>query len=512
MKRSILAILLAVVMTCTPAMSAFAAEGDSASGDEVAVEAVSEEDAAEEVPDEAVEDENAVDEAVAAEEDAEAESEDGEVDEGVDDTELTVPTGWEIPVIGMDIAFPQSWIDSKRYFSFKPWSVTDDIKMANIIMYNATVEEIDEAGDNYEGHEEEYSKYVDSIIYDMVMFVIAKDTLSTEDALEDLAEANGFSLDDYGITLEEIGKAEGWKFYLFNMDDSMKRHPEPVEGTKEIVEQIFADLPTMIENITFYTPIPEPKTEEGAQISFKTVDFDGNEVDSAEIFAKNKFTMINVWASYCSYCIEEMPQLEAINAEYADQGCGIIAILSDGDQEDKLEIGKGVAAESGITFPMLVGNDSIREQLIAQSYPTSIFVDSEGKVVAEPIKGAYVEKYTETFDQLLSGNEPAADAESAEAEEAADAEPAGDDAAEDNGYVVLVQDEDGNPVDGAAVLFCSDVSCSVESTGEDGRAVFNVPAGVYTIHMAAVPDGFQKNTDEYQTPEAPGTIVVTLEK
>ena len=79
-------------------------------------------------------------------------------------------------------------------------------------------------------------------------------------------------------------------------------------------------------------------------------------------------------------------------------------------------------------------------------------------------------------------------------------------------YDMILADEDGKPVDGAAVLFCSDVSCSVESTGEDGRAVFNVPAGVYTIHIAAVPDGFQKNTDEYQTSEAPGTIVVTLEK
>ena len=41
------------------------------------------------------------------------------------------------------------------------------------------------------------------------------------------------------------------------------------------------------------------EAKDGSVISFQTTDLDGNAVDSAELFAKNKITMINIWGTYC---------------------------------------------------------------------------------------------------------------------------------------------------------------------------------------------------------------------
>ena len=45
--------------------------------------------------------------------------------------------------------------------------------------------------------------------------------------------------------------------------------------------------------------------------SFKTVDLEGNEV-TQDIFKDYDMTMINVWTTWCPYCIEEMPELETV--------------------------------------------------------------------------------------------------------------------------------------------------------------------------------------------------------
>jgi hypothetical protein len=39
---------------------------------------------------------------------------------------------------------------------------------------------------------------------------------------------------------------------------------------------------------------------------------------------------------------------------------------------------------------------------MAVGLPTSYFVDSEGRILCEPIVGKHVEQYTETLQQLLS--------------------------------------------------------------------------------------------------------------
>ncbi|MEG0020092.1 MAG: TlpA disulfide reductase family protein, partial [Oscillospiraceae bacterium] len=59
-------------------------------------------------------------------------------------------------------------------------------------------------------------------------------------------------------------------------------------------------------------------------------DFEGNTI-TKDIFADYDLTMVNLWATTCGYCIEEMPELNELRKELQDEGksFNIISICMD---------------------------------------------------------------------------------------------------------------------------------------------------------------------------------------
>ena len=80
-----------------------------------------------------------------------------------------------------------------------------------------------------------------------------------------------------------------------------------------------------------------------------------------------------------------------------------------------------------------------------------------------------------------------------------------------NVYRVIVQDESNMGVKGARIQFCSDITCNMVETDENGIAAFeDFDEGSYTIHVLTVPEGFEKDTSEHKTPDTFGDITITL--
>ena len=63
---------------------------------------------------------------------------------------------------------------------------------------------------------------------------------------------------------------------------------------------------------------------------------------------------------------------------------------------------KKILEEHGVTFPNVRMTEEMREQLPTTGLPTSYFVDSEGKIMGDPIVGADIEQYRRTFKNYLS--------------------------------------------------------------------------------------------------------------
>lgn len=118
---------------------------------------------------------------------------------------------------------------------------------------------------------------------------------------------------------------------------------------------------------------------------FSTTDMEGHEV-TQEIFADYDLTLVNVWATWCGYCIEEMPAFSQLTTMLPDN-INFITICTDASSD--MELAKDILRTSGANFQTLVANGELEQQLLEQvyAYPTTFFLKSDGTPAADPIVG-----------------------------------------------------------------------------------------------------------------------------
>lgn len=144
--------------------------------------------------------------------------------------------------------------------------------------------------------------------------------------------------------------------------------------------------------------------DEGPAMTFETTDLAGEPVSSEDLFAENKITMVNFWASYCGPCIQEMPELEAISKEYAGKGAAVVGVVGDVPvgYDEYLADAEAVIKETGVTYKNIRSWEGFAEEIELIGVPTTFFVNSKGNIVGDEIVGADVEAYRTRLDEYLA--------------------------------------------------------------------------------------------------------------
>jgi len=96
--------------------------------------------------------------------------------------------------------------------------------------------------------------------------------------------------------------------------------------------------------------------------------------------------LINVWATWCTPCASEMPELQALSPKLAAQGIDLLGLNV--DTEPNTDV-KAFLAGRRVTYPILLGGITSVERLYAteeMAVPLSIIVNDRG-VVTELIPG-----------------------------------------------------------------------------------------------------------------------------
>ncbi len=121
-------------------------------------------------------------------------------------------------------------------------------------------------------------------------------------------------------------------------------------------------------------------------VEFVTTDMEGNIV-TQEIFANYDLTMVNVWATWCGYCIEEMPEFPALKEKLAEHNGNLVTICDDASVETELTL--KILELVGANFTTLAATIDMYHGILSSVYafPTTFFVDSEGNMVGDPIVG-----------------------------------------------------------------------------------------------------------------------------
>jgi len=128
--------------------------------------------------------------------------------------------------------------------------------------------------------------------------------------------------------------------------------------------------------------------------AFATTDMAGNPVNE-EIFSGHKLTMVNIWATFCGPCIEEMPDLSLLQKEYGDdfQIIGIVVDAADKNGNvlpDKKADAAAIIETTGADYLHLLPSRSLNQVHLndVQSVPETIFVDENGNQIGDRYFGA----------------------------------------------------------------------------------------------------------------------------
>jgi len=102
--------------------------------------------------------------------------------------------------------------------------------------------------------------------------------------------------------------------------------------------------------------------------------------DSLRIAPGGSLTLLNLWAPWCSPCLEEFPDLERLHRTFEAEGLRIVAVDVDPDPPETI---RRFAAEMGTTFP-IAGDPAgqIQQQFQALALPSSYLISPDGHLLA----------------------------------------------------------------------------------------------------------------------------------
>jgi len=149
--------------------------------------------------------------------------------------------------------------------------------------------------------------------------------------------------------------------------------------------------------------IPEKKTTAFVagdvipELRFK--DISGNDYFFNDF--KGKVVFINHWATWCQYCLLEMPYLEKIRSEYDRRELEMITFLHD---PENLDFAKEIIQKQQLTLPVLLRDENpLFSAVEADGLPYSVLVDKKGVVrfVHRGFTPASVDTYESELKYLL---------------------------------------------------------------------------------------------------------------
>ncbi len=160
------------------------------------------------------------------------------------------------------------------------------------------------------------------------------------------------------------------------------------ETDKQALQTIIDDREKFKNKLFIYPPSDAADMGNNTAIhfqQFETQTLTGETV-TADIFKDYDLTVVNVWATWCSPCVSEIPELVELD-KTLPQNVNVISISIDGESEKELV--QEMVDHFGIEYPVLMPSESLQNSVLGyvSSLPTTFFVDKEGNLVGEPVIG-----------------------------------------------------------------------------------------------------------------------------
>lgn len=133
-------------------------------------------------------------------------------------------------------------------------------------------------------------------------------------------------------------------------------------------------------------------------LGVKFTDFEGEtekgrKVKLSSLIKPGKYTLIDFWASWCPYCIKELPDLQQLYADFGDKDLEIIGVAV----RDKPEDTANMVTKYNIAWPVVYNTQRVPYDIYGFSgIPHHMLLDPDGIIVSRGENVAQIRQRLET--------------------------------------------------------------------------------------------------------------------
>jgi len=154
-------------------------------------------------------------------------------------------------------------------------------------------------------------------------------------------------------------------------------------------------------------PLPNDTTSESSPTSipandFRLKDLDGNTVNLSDY--KGKVVILNFWATWCTYCRKEMPDLNELNKEFQENNEAVLLAI---DVKESPDTVKKYLTSDNIDLKVLMDQDaSVTKKYGVDGFPTTLILNKDGSIYTSIVGKTDKQTIKNYLDKMKNG-EPA---------------------------------------------------------------------------------------------------------
>ena len=168
---------------------------------------------------------------------------------------------------------------------------------------------------------------------------------------------------------------------LLMLDDNM---PEP-DVILSLINQSCAE-------VQYHPNIVKVKKKAEAALSQKegemfkdfAVEFNGKTIRLSDYVGRGKYVLVDFWASWCSPCRQEIPNLIALYEKYKDKEFLVLGVAV----QDKIEDSQKAISDMQIPYPQILNSEKIATNIYGiDALPETILFAPDGTIIARGLHG-----------------------------------------------------------------------------------------------------------------------------
>lgn len=207
---------------------------------------------------------------------------------------------------------------------------------------------------------------------------------------------------------KELGTSSdgNYKYYLSLNKDAGESLTKAVSEIKTA----FTDMAPFQQISVFEQPQDTSGKDVTSVGDFECKGIDG-ETYTKDVFSKYDLTLVNIFTTWCSPCVNEIPELEKLYEEMKEKGVGVVGVVLDTVGEDGKEDADSVKKaevlqeKTKASYPFLIPDSTMMNGRLngINAFPETFFVNKDGNIVGETYSGSHdLKEWKEIVEKELA--------------------------------------------------------------------------------------------------------------